>query len=268
MDGKTNAIDEVMPRLKKLSTSRVYTTSDGQRLKWKDSSKLYCVAEDTGLNMATYYRTSLSEVRSKKSTLDIASSAINMADALVYTSVYAGSNTAVVLDGVPVATIEWKKSILNSKFTMGSKSGLLKDILPKASRFSRSRVFTTSDGKRLKWKNGTGLSCVCPDTGLNLAIHNGAPISPSEPKSSVLEIFESGRDMRDALVVTWVIMETLLRGRSPAANRGINRRGRAGGTSGGGDGGGGWYSGDGGGGCGDGGGGCGDGGGGGGGGGE
>ena len=46
----------------------------------------------------------------------------------------------MVLDGIPVATIEWKKSTLNSKFTMGSQTGLLKEILPKASTFTRQVV--------------------------------------------------------------------------------------------------------------------------------
>ncbi|KAH7330635.1 hypothetical protein B0J17DRAFT_678911 [Rhizoctonia solani] len=71
MSGKMATIDEVFPRSKQLSTSRIYTMPNGERLKWKDTSKLYCVSVDSGLNLATYYRTSLYMIRSRKSTLDI-----------------------------------------------------------------------------------------------------------------------------------------------------------------------------------------------------
>ncbi|CUA71374.1 hypothetical protein RSOLAG22IIIB_04589 [Rhizoctonia solani] len=71
MGGKSSTTNKVFPRSKQLSTSRVYTMPNGESFKWKDTSKLYCVSVDTGLNLATYYRTSLHLVRSKKSTLDI-----------------------------------------------------------------------------------------------------------------------------------------------------------------------------------------------------
>ncbi|KAG9126336.1 hypothetical protein FRC07_003857 [Ceratobasidium sp. 392] len=85
MNGQTNPFNVVMPRPKAMSTSRVYTTADGQKFKWKDSKKLYCVSEDTGLNLATYYRNSLYLLSSKKSTLDISSTGAPFADILVVT---------------------------------------------------------------------------------------------------------------------------------------------------------------------------------------
>ncbi|KAG8683005.1 hypothetical protein FRC08_014586, partial [Ceratobasidium sp. 394] len=56
MNGNISTIKEILPRSKRFSTSRVYTSADGQKFKWKDSRKLYCVSIDTGLHLATYYR--------------------------------------------------------------------------------------------------------------------------------------------------------------------------------------------------------------------
>ncbi|KAG9104696.1 hypothetical protein FRC06_000083 [Ceratobasidium sp. 370] len=85
MDGGTSPIKEVLPRPRVFSTSRVYTCADGQQFKWKDSKKLYCVSEDTGLNLATYYRNPFYLLSSRKSTLDISSSGTPFADILVVT---------------------------------------------------------------------------------------------------------------------------------------------------------------------------------------
>ncbi|CAE6506857.1 unnamed protein product [Rhizoctonia solani] len=90
MGGKSTPIKEVFPRCKQLSTSRIYTMSNGERFKWKDTSKLYCVSVDTGLNLATYYRTSLYLIRDKKSTLDVLHGADSeKTDALIVTWVIA-----------------------------------------------------------------------------------------------------------------------------------------------------------------------------------
>ncbi|CAE6440120.1 unnamed protein product [Rhizoctonia solani] len=90
MRGKTVTINEVFPRSKQMSTSRIYTMPNGERFKWKDTSKLYCVSVDSGLNLATYYRTSLYLIRNKKSTLDILHNADSeKTDALVVTWVIA-----------------------------------------------------------------------------------------------------------------------------------------------------------------------------------
>ncbi|CAE6493543.1 unnamed protein product [Rhizoctonia solani] len=84
-NGRTTTIKEIFPRSTALSTSRVYTIPSGEKFKWKNSSKLYCVSVDTGLNLATYDRTLFYLVRSKKSTLDITSSGAHFTDDLVVT---------------------------------------------------------------------------------------------------------------------------------------------------------------------------------------
>ncbi|CAE7215256.1 unnamed protein product [Rhizoctonia solani] len=89
INGKTSPIDEVFPRSGTLSMSRVWTTANGEQLKWKDGAKLYCVSVETGLNLATYDRTYFSLFRDKKSTLDISASAAHLKDDLVVTWVIA-----------------------------------------------------------------------------------------------------------------------------------------------------------------------------------
>ncbi|KDN48654.1 hypothetical protein RSAG8_02641, partial [Rhizoctonia solani AG-8 WAC10335] len=83
INGKTSPIDEVFPRSGTLTMSRVWTAANGERFKWKDSAKLYCVSVETGLNLATYDRTYFSLFRDKKSTLDISAAAAHLADDLV-----------------------------------------------------------------------------------------------------------------------------------------------------------------------------------------
>ncbi|KAB5591481.1 hypothetical protein CTheo_5085 [Ceratobasidium theobromae] len=85
MDGKTQTFDEVFPKPKKLSRSRVYTTAGGEKFRWKNTIKLYCISESTGLSLATYYRVALGGIRSTKSTLDISPDAIHLKDILVVT---------------------------------------------------------------------------------------------------------------------------------------------------------------------------------------
>ncbi|KAF8594641.1 hypothetical protein BDV93DRAFT_549157, partial [Ceratobasidium sp. AG-I] len=89
MGGTTRPLHEVFPRASKWTTSRIYTTSDGRRLKWKDEAKLYCVNPDTGINLATYYYTAFWGFRKKKSTLDIASDVSDLSDIIVVTWVIA-----------------------------------------------------------------------------------------------------------------------------------------------------------------------------------
>ncbi|CAE6528005.1 unnamed protein product [Rhizoctonia solani] len=89
INGKTSAIDEVFPRSGALSVTRVWTTSNGEQFKWKDSMKLYCVSAESGLNLATYDRTYFSLFRDKKSTLDISANGIQLIDDLVVTWVIA-----------------------------------------------------------------------------------------------------------------------------------------------------------------------------------
>ncbi|KAJ1307832.1 hypothetical protein OPQ81_001914 [Rhizoctonia solani] len=89
INGRTSPIDEVFPRSGTLSMSRIWTTSNGEQFKWKDSAKLYCVSVGSGLNLATYDRTYFSLFRDKKSTLDISADAMHLTDDLVVTWVIA-----------------------------------------------------------------------------------------------------------------------------------------------------------------------------------
>ncbi|CUA74369.1 hypothetical protein RSOLAG22IIIB_11157 [Rhizoctonia solani] len=101
-DGQTTKINEIFPRSRRLSLSRIYTTPSGEKFKWKDKARLYvrnsglsravsqlrlylCVSVDTGLNLATYERVHFRYFRDKKSTLDITSAGAHLADALVVT---------------------------------------------------------------------------------------------------------------------------------------------------------------------------------------
>ncbi|KAG8762419.1 hypothetical protein FRC11_009501, partial [Ceratobasidium sp. 423] len=83
MNGKTSPIDEVFPRSGALSVSRVWTTLNGEQIKWKGSARLYCVSVEGGLNLATYDRTYFSLFRDKKSTLDISANGAHLIDDLV-----------------------------------------------------------------------------------------------------------------------------------------------------------------------------------------
>ncbi|KDN46387.1 hypothetical protein RSAG8_04331, partial [Rhizoctonia solani AG-8 WAC10335] len=89
MGGMTASLSNVFPKAGMLSNSRVFTTASGERLKWKDKSKLSCVSDDTGKPLATYNRKSFAALRSKKSTLDISSNGTHFTDILVVTWVLA-----------------------------------------------------------------------------------------------------------------------------------------------------------------------------------
>ncbi|KAG9089864.1 hypothetical protein FRC07_012240, partial [Ceratobasidium sp. 392] len=85
MNDQTTPLDVMLSKPSLMSTSRVYTNIDGQKLRWKDGNKLYCISEDTGLNLATYYENPFCLLSGKKSTLDISSSGAPFADVLVVT---------------------------------------------------------------------------------------------------------------------------------------------------------------------------------------
>ncbi|CAE6481700.1 unnamed protein product [Rhizoctonia solani] len=86
MNGKTTKINEVFPRPKKLSTSRVYTMPDGYQFQWKGTDQIYAVNVATDLNIATYYQNKMHLVNDKKSTLEIdAEASTELSDALVVT---------------------------------------------------------------------------------------------------------------------------------------------------------------------------------------
>ncbi|CAE6448653.1 unnamed protein product [Rhizoctonia solani] len=82
-NGQTTKIKEIFPRSRMLSVSRIYTTPGGEKIKWKDKARLYCVSVDTGLNLATYERVHFRYFRDEKSILDITSAGSHLADELV-----------------------------------------------------------------------------------------------------------------------------------------------------------------------------------------
>ncbi|CAE6391604.1 unnamed protein product [Rhizoctonia solani] len=83
MNDITRNITDVFPKSSKASISRLVTTGDGEAFKWKYTTKLYCMSETTGLNVATYYHVLFADHRNKKSTIDIAPSAVRYSDLLV-----------------------------------------------------------------------------------------------------------------------------------------------------------------------------------------
>ncbi|CAE7161112.1 unnamed protein product [Rhizoctonia solani] len=85
MNGITQRINDVFPKPNKIKRTRVYTAPSGEKFRWKNTVKLYCVSEPSGLNIATFYRSFFGGVREKKSTLDIAPSALHLSDVLVVT---------------------------------------------------------------------------------------------------------------------------------------------------------------------------------------
>ncbi|KDN39676.1 hypothetical protein RSAG8_08704, partial [Rhizoctonia solani AG-8 WAC10335] len=84
MNDKTTKINEVFPRPKKMSISRVYTMPDGYQFEWKGLDMIYAVNVETDLNVATYYQNKTYLVNDRKSMLDVAAGAsTELTDALV-----------------------------------------------------------------------------------------------------------------------------------------------------------------------------------------
>ncbi|KAF8761319.1 hypothetical protein RHS01_00360 [Rhizoctonia solani] len=95
MNGETASVSDVFPSAGKLSTSRIFTTANGEGLKWKDKSKLhYCVPLNDGSPIATYNHKKLSSAfTGKKATLDISPNATHLTDILVVTWVIAAKKS-------------------------------------------------------------------------------------------------------------------------------------------------------------------------------
>ncbi|CAE6439977.1 unnamed protein product [Rhizoctonia solani] len=83
INGITQKVNDVFPKTSKMGSSRLVMTGDGETFKWNYTTKLYCMSEATGLNVATYYRIWFADRRTKKSTIDIAPCAVKYADILV-----------------------------------------------------------------------------------------------------------------------------------------------------------------------------------------
>ncbi|CAE6451329.1 unnamed protein product [Rhizoctonia solani] len=89
MGGMTAPLSDVFPRDGSLSTSRLFTTASGEKLKWTDKAKLQCVPIDSDVPLATYDYKHFASIRGKKSTLDISPNASHLTDILVVTWVIA-----------------------------------------------------------------------------------------------------------------------------------------------------------------------------------
>ncbi|CUA71350.1 hypothetical protein RSOLAG22IIIB_04563 [Rhizoctonia solani] len=82
MNGITHKMGDMFPRSSN-GVSRRVIIGEGETFKWNYTTKLYCMSEATGLNVATYYHVLFANHRSKKSTIDIAQSAAQHSDILV-----------------------------------------------------------------------------------------------------------------------------------------------------------------------------------------
>ncbi|CAE6402117.1 unnamed protein product [Rhizoctonia solani] len=139
-----------------------------------------------------------------------------------------GSETTVKRGDQILATIHWK-AFKRSTITWNGQTTTIKEIFPRARKFSMSRIYTTSTGEQFKWKDKGKLYCVSVDTGLNFAVYDRTHLRYFRSKKSTLEITSSGAPMSDALIITWAIAEKKARDR--------RRSRRNGGGGGGGDGG-------------------------------
>ncbi|KAH7330713.1 hypothetical protein B0J17DRAFT_162307 [Rhizoctonia solani] len=110
MGGMTAPLSDVFPGDGNLSTSRLFTTASGEKLKWIDKSKLQCVPVDSDIPFATYDYKHFASIRGKKSTLDISPNASHLTDVLVVTWVIAekkaqeARRTAASSGGASVST--------------------------------------------------------------------------------------------------------------------------------------------------------------------
>ncbi|KAH7330740.1 hypothetical protein B0J17DRAFT_709858 [Rhizoctonia solani] len=143
------------------------------------------------------------------------------------------------LDHTSIAGIEWSRiGRWRSKVTIEGQAGILDNIAPRAGAFTqyairdwrlkcdkkvlrcRSREYHSTNGKVLKWKiDGAGTLCITPDSNTQLAQYNGVSMTRAieSREASNLEIFDDGQDIQDAIIVTWVIMETMTRGQNPVS---------------------------------------------------
>ncbi|CAE6346426.1 unnamed protein product [Rhizoctonia solani] len=86
MGGITASLNDVFPKAGILSSSRVFTTANGEGLKWKSKSEIYCVSTYNDLTLAKYNQKTLSGMfTGKKATLDISPNAMHLIDILVVT---------------------------------------------------------------------------------------------------------------------------------------------------------------------------------------
>ncbi|KAG9081856.1 hypothetical protein FS749_007329 [Ceratobasidium sp. UAMH 11750] len=122
--------------------------------------------------------------------------------------VFSGSVTTISRGGAVLATVEWHK-FGTTYLTFEGRTAALKDIFPKSSTLSKSRIYTTQTGVSFKWKHGGELYCVSTETGLNIATYYRIRFAVLRSKLSTLDISGGSEELMDSLVVTWVIMEKI-----------------------------------------------------------
>ncbi|KAG8703450.1 hypothetical protein FRC09_004152 [Ceratobasidium sp. 395] len=115
------------------------------------------------------------------------------------TKVFGGSTTTILRYGTVVASIEWHQ-LSGDRLSFEGHEGSVKDLFPKSGTFSRSRTYTTRNGRSFKWKSHRELYCVTADSKANLATYNRVSFAPFRSKKSALYINNIGVDMMDALV--------------------------------------------------------------------
>ncbi|CEL55717.1 hypothetical protein RSOLAG1IB_01729 [Rhizoctonia solani AG-1 IB] len=89
IDDRTSTVKEAFPKMKLLSTSRTYTTLNGERFKWKGTNKLCCISVETHNTLAMYERAIFSRVRKKPHVLTISPIADYLVEVLIVTWVIA-----------------------------------------------------------------------------------------------------------------------------------------------------------------------------------
>ncbi|CAE6528249.1 unnamed protein product [Rhizoctonia solani] len=66
-----------------LATSRMCTTGSGEKIKWRGTQHLNCIALDTGVQLVTYDRVRYHPFRRWESTLNVSPSAMGIIDELI-----------------------------------------------------------------------------------------------------------------------------------------------------------------------------------------
>ncbi|CAE6507962.1 unnamed protein product [Rhizoctonia solani] len=79
--GQTMLVSEWFPRSNMLAT--ICTTASGEKVKWRGTQQLNCIALETGVQLVTYERVRYHRFRRWESTLNVSPSAMGMIDELI-----------------------------------------------------------------------------------------------------------------------------------------------------------------------------------------
>ncbi|KAH7329779.1 hypothetical protein B0J17DRAFT_771967 [Rhizoctonia solani] len=93
---------------------------------------------------------------------------------------------------------------------------LVSEWFPRSNMLATSRVCTTASGEKIKWRGTQQLSCISPDTGLQLVTYDRVRHRPFRRWESTLNVSPSAMGIIDDLIVTWVIAEKKARERRRA----------------------------------------------------